>query len=74
MASSSCSTPGRRAGRTYWYRLTAVTQGGQTFTFEPMSAIAGLPILEFALPDVAPNPLRWPAVVSFAVPHSRTSG
>ncbi len=56
-------------GRTYWYRLTGTTPGGQEFAFEPVSATAGLPILEYSLPNVAPNPLRWPALVSFAVPR-----
>ena len=56
-------------GQTYWYRLTATTRFGQTISFEPQAVEAGAPILEFSLPTVAPNPVQWPALVSFAVPR-----
>jgi hypothetical protein len=56
-------------GRTYWYRLTVSTSSGQQFVLEAASVMAGLPVLDFALPAVGPNPLRWPALVSFAVPR-----
>ncbi len=58
-----------QAGRTYWYRLSGQTTGGQTITFEAVSATAGSPIAEFALKCVGPNPTHDVSRLSFAVPH-----
>ena len=58
------------AGRTYWYRLNGLTGGGQVVTFPPLSTTAGMPITEFALPAISPNPTRDLARISFAVPRS----
>lgn len=56
-------------GRTYYYRITGITRSGQTVNFEPLTAVAGQPVSEFALPVVSPNPIHGVAQINFAVPR-----
>jgi hypothetical protein len=54
------------AGRTYWYRLAAVTNGGSRVFFGPVRA-EGAVVREFELTSVSPNPAFGPVRVDFAV-------
>lgn len=56
------------SGRTYWYRLVATTPAGGTMTFGPIEATVGVPVTEFAIGRITPNPTSDEARVDFAVP------
>ena len=45
-----------KPGHTYVYRITAAIAGGKTSTFGPVSVT--VPVTEFALAPVSPNPSR----------------
>jgi sugar lactone lactonase YvrE len=55
-------------GRSYRYRLVAVTPKDMTVTFGPVIGTAKATITEFALAPIQPNPARGSAQVNFAVP------
>jgi hypothetical protein len=57
------------AGRTYHYRLDVRSPGGATMSFGPLSATAGVPITEFALAPVAPNPASGNVRFDLALPR-----
>jgi subtilisin family serine protease len=56
-------------GRTYYYRLQATTRAGEVLSFGPLAATAGVPIAEFGLAPVAPNPTPGNARIEFWLPH-----
>jgi hypothetical protein len=63
------------AGRTYWYRLAGITEGGERLEFQPISTTA-LSVTAFAPPIVEPNPSHGSVGIRFAVPaatHVRVS-
>ena len=55
------------AGRTYFYRLTSRNADGELLTFGPISAAAGVPITEFAISSVSPNPTRGRTLFEYTV-------
>jgi minor extracellular serine protease Vpr len=56
-------------GVTYYYRLVAVSRGGETVMFGPLSVTAGRVITRFDLAPVWPNPTAGLARVDFTVPR-----
>jgi hypothetical protein len=56
-------------GKQYYYRLEGTTRDGQRVTMGTVSATAGIPIKEFAIEGVAPNPATGPARIGFAIPR-----
>lgn len=54
-------------GRTYYYRLHALTNTGTTLTFGPISATTGSFVREFALTATRPNPTRDLLRIGFTV-------
>ena len=55
------------AGRSYQYRLQATAIDGAKTTFGPVQATAGIPVTEFALSAIAPNPTHDLARIEYAV-------
>jgi hypothetical protein len=56
-------------GRTYYYRLCATTASGERMTFGPLKVTMGVPIREFSLAPVAPNPSSGPVRIEYTVPR-----
>jgi len=54
-------------GRTYQYRL-ASTYRGAPIHFGPISATAGVPVREFALTSISPNPSPGTVRINYALP------
>ena len=55
-------------GRTWYYRLVTTGPTGARLTFGPLGATSGVPVTEFALAPVAPNPAPGMARIEFALP------
>ena len=58
-----------RYGSTYQYRLTS-TYRGAPIHFGPISATAGMPVRDFALTSIAPNPSPGMVRVNYALPKA----
>jgi hypothetical protein len=56
-------------GRTYYYRLCATTASGERMTFGPLTATMDIPIREFSLAPVAPNPNSGLVRIEYTVPR-----
>ncbi len=63
---------GVESGRTYFYRLLATTRGGQQMKFGPIAGTAGVPVAEFALARISPNPTSGPTNIDFSLSHETT--
>ncbi|HKQ58855.1 MAG TPA: T9SS type A sorting domain-containing protein, partial [Candidatus Eisenbacteria bacterium] len=60
---------GVQPGQTYVYRLVGTTRDGQRVMMGTVEATAGIPIREFAIEHVGPNPTPGRLQIGFAIPR-----